>query len=92
MIKPTVAVDNTRRPDRAETIGGRIQQLLAEARGLADEHVEHFTQLIADLQEVADEIAAGGDSYPVGIREEARQLREHLGTVNQRLARGLINS
>jgi hypothetical protein len=57
-----------------ENLSMMVQRLQAEARALAGEHVTAFGAAIEDLARVAAEIATGGDAYPVGAREMARQM------------------
>ena len=65
--------------DTAEASGGlaaRIQQLQAEARGLARAHIDALTASLAEAGRIADEIARGGEAYPPGVRDLARRLCE----------------
>lgn len=57
-------------------VAERIQRLQNEARGLAREHVSALTAAIHQAQKLASEIAEGGESYPVGIRELAGRFVE----------------
>jgi hypothetical protein len=69
----------------AETVGGRIRRLQAEAKLLAKDHVAALGSAMADLGQLADEIANGGDAYAPGIRDLARRLSEELETRAQTL-------
>lgn len=73
----SLAADNTK-PAPVEPVGGRIQRLQAEARQLARDHVKALTTAMASLEELAAEIAEGGEVYSVGARNEARTLAEDL--------------
>ena len=57
-----------------ETTAERVKRLQAEARALALEQVEALEEVLLKASEMAREIAEGGDAYPVGIREMARQM------------------
>lgn len=72
-------------PTTGETVGKRVRALQAEAKQLAKDHVRAFAETMTDLETLATEIATGGDSYPAGVRELARQLAEDLGARVQTL-------
>jgi hypothetical protein len=60
------------------TTAERVKRLQAEARALAVEQVEALEKLLVEAATMADEIARGGDAYPVGAREIASRLAEDL--------------
>ncbi len=62
----------------SETVGQRVQRLQAEARQLAKDHVRSLTAAMVSLEELAAEIADGGDAYAPGIRDIARSMAEDL--------------
>jgi hypothetical protein len=68
-----------------ETVGRRIRQLQREAHALAREHVEGFAMDLESLAARAQEIAEGGEAYPVGARELASRLAEDLARKAQLL-------
>lgn len=57
-----------------EALRDRVQRLQNEARGIAREHVLALEHALVAVTQLAAEIADGGDAYPVGARELARQL------------------
>ena len=57
-----------------EPLTARIRRLQAEARAMAGEHVKLLEASIIETAKLAEEIAEGGDAYPVGVREMARQM------------------
>jgi hypothetical protein len=61
-----------------ETPAVRIRRLQAEAQALAREEVASLERRIAELAQMAKQLAEGGDAYPVGAREVARRLAEDL--------------
>lgn len=61
------------------SVSDRIRRLQVEARGLAREQTGALVTTIAETIRLAEEIAAGGDAYPAGIRDLARRLAEDLG-------------
>ncbi len=63
-----------------QTTGERVKRLQAEAKALAVEQVEALERLLVEAAKMADEIAKGGDAYPVGAREIASRLAEDLPT------------
>jgi hypothetical protein len=62
-----------------ESPGDRVRRLQAEARGLAREHVEMLAQALVEVSRLSEEIAGGGEVYPVGARELSRRLSEEAG-------------
>ncbi|WP_426037243.1 hypothetical protein [Brevundimonas sp. DC300-4] len=61
-----------------ESTSERVRRLQMEARALAIEQVEALEKILNDAATLADEIAKGGDAYPVGAREIASRLAEDL--------------
>ena len=60
----------------SETPAVRASRLLAEAREAAGEQVRVLEQALAGVAEIAQQIADGGEVYPVGVREICRRLAE----------------
>ncbi len=88
-MSPSLAVvaDNDLKapPAKAETVAERVRRLQAEARQLAKDHVKSLSAAMIDLEQLAAEIADGGDAYAPGIREVARQLVDDLDSRVQTL-------
>lgn len=63
---------------RPETIAERVKRLQAEAASLASEHVMALESALHAAARIAAEIAAGGDAYPVGIRDIAERMAPDL--------------
>ncbi len=63
---------------KTETVAERVRRLQAEARQLAKDHVKALTAAMIDLEQLAAEIADGGDAYAPGVRDMARRLVEDL--------------
>jgi hypothetical protein len=63
---------------KSETVAQRVQRLQTEARQLAKDHVKSLTSAMLELEQLAAEIADGGDAYAPGIRDIARRLAEDL--------------
>ncbi len=61
-----------------ETRAERILRMQANAKALAREQIEAMTEAMLEVARMADEIATGGDAYPVGVRELASRLRSDL--------------
>jgi len=61
---------------KVETMAQKIRRLQAEARSLAREHVQELQRLLVAVERTAAEVSAGGEAYPAGVRELARQLAE----------------
>ena len=60
--------------ESTEPLCERIRRLQAEARSMAREHVAALEQALVGVSRLAAEIADGGEAYPVGARQMARQL------------------
>lgn len=60
----------------AASLTERVQQLQAEAKRLAGEHVDALRASLLQTQRIAEEIAQGGEAYPAGVRDIARRLGE----------------
>ena len=70
-----VIANNTAPENRGEEpLSNRIKRLQAEAKSMAREHVAVLEEAMQSVIRTAMEIAEGGEAYPVGAREMARQL------------------
>jgi len=63
---------------KPETTAERIKRLQLEARMLAREEIEALEKQLVETARLAENIAGGGDAYPVGARELCRSLIEDL--------------
>ena len=63
-------------PAFQDTPSARAKRLLAEARTAALEHIAALEGALEGVTAIATDISEGGDAYPVGVRELARQLSE----------------
>ena len=61
-----------------ETRTDRIARLQREARALALDDVQALVRQMEEVVRAADDIAEGGDAYPVGVREAAQRLSVDL--------------
>jgi hypothetical protein len=61
-----------------DTVADRVRRLQEEARLLALEGIESFENALRTCAGMAEEIAKGGDAYPVGARALAEQIAEEL--------------
>ncbi len=59
---------------KLETVAERVRRLQAEARQLAKDHIHAFTAAMTQVEQMAAEIAEGGDAYPAGVRDLARRF------------------
>jgi len=59
-----------------EPVAQRVRRLQAEARELAKTHIHALTAAMAEAQQIACDIAEGGDVYPAGVRDMARRFAE----------------
>lgn len=74
----TVVADKTPEFTARELLSIRVQQLQAEAKKLAKDHVAALVSSMGDVEQIAQEISTGGDVYPPGIRDLARRLVEQM--------------
>ena len=59
---------------KSETVAERVRRLQAEAKQLAKDHIRSLNQAIVEVEQLAAEIAEGGEAYPPGVRDIARRL------------------
>ena len=84
----SVVADNDLKPvvsPKSETVAQRVQRLQAEAKQLAKDHVKALATAMVELEQLAAEIAEGGDAYSPGIRDVARRLADDLDSRVQTL-------
>ena len=67
------------------TTADRVKRLQMEARALAVEHIEALEKVLMQASVLAQEIADGGDAYPVGARELTGRLASDLPAKAQTL-------
>jgi hypothetical protein len=70
---------------KPETLTERVRRMQREAQILACEEVDMLRATLIQAVEQAEAIRDGGDVFPVGVREEARQLVDALPLVMQNL-------
>ncbi len=74
-----------------ETRAQRVSRMQSNARALAREHIESMVEALRAAAALADEIATGGDAYPVGVRELSgrlvRDFAAHAGSIEAILQR-----
>lgn len=70
---------------KSETVAQRVKRLQAEAKQLAKDHIKALTAAIVEVEQMAAEIAEGGEAYPPGVRDVARRLVEDMDSRVQTL-------
>lgn len=75
-----------------ETRAERIRRMQANAKALAREQIAAMTEAMLEVARMADEISAGGDAYPVGVRELANRLRSDLENQSKSIEALLMRS
>ncbi len=75
-----------------ETPTQRIRRLQAEAHQIARQQVDGLNTALLEVAGLAEEIAEGGDAYPVGARELARRLVEEMSSKAQTLQAILLKA
>ena len=63
---------------KPETVAERVRRLQAEAKQLAKDHIRALSEAMMNVEQMAAEIAEGGDAYPPGVRDLARRLIEDV--------------
>ena len=71
-----VADNDLQTATKQETVADRVRRLQAEAKQLAKDHVHALSAAILNAEQIAAELAEGGDAYPPGIRDLARRFVE----------------
>ena len=59
-----------------ESVSEQVKRLQAEARMLAREHIAALDAAILKVEQLAGEIADGGEAYPAGVRDISRRLAD----------------
>ena len=70
---------------KTESVAERVRRLQAEAKQLAKDHIKALTAQIVAVEQMAAEIAEGGEAYPPGVRDIARRLVEDMDSRVQTL-------
>lgn len=78
VVGATEVYDLGRQP---ESVAERAQRLHHEAQMLAAEQVDELRASLARAVSQSEAIRDGGDIFPVGVREQARQLSASLPLV-----------
>jgi hypothetical protein len=79
-MTPTLRAIQGDKTTRPEHVSARVKSLQAETRRLAREHVNALTDALQTVEQLAHEIATGGEAYAVGVRDLARRLAEDCAT------------
>ena len=61
-----------------ETRAERVRRMQANAKALAREQIEAMASAMIEVAHMAEEVATGGDAYPVGVRELSSRLKSEL--------------
>ena len=64
--------------NNVESIAEKMKRLRDEAAGHARVHAQDFIRAIEVVEALAEEIAGGGEAYPVGIRQAAKHIAPTL--------------
>jgi hypothetical protein len=65
----------------AANLAQRMEQLRLDAARIASDHVGAMMEALEEAAELAEQVAAGGEPYPVGVREIARRTHQELAPV-----------
>lgn len=80
-----VADNDLKTTPKQETVAERVRRLQAEAKQLAKDHVRSLSAALVNVEQLALEIAEGGEAYPPGVRDLARRMVEDCETRVQTL-------
>jgi hypothetical protein len=69
---------NVKTSPKTETVAERVRRLQSEAKQLAKDHIRSLSSAIVNVEQMAAEIAEGGEAYPPGVRDLASRLVEDL--------------
>jgi hypothetical protein len=61
-----------------ESRAERVRRMQANARALAREQIEAMGAAMLELARMAEDVADGGEAYPVGVRELSRRIAHEL--------------
>lgn len=70
---------------KTETVAERVRRLQLEAKLLAKDHIKALSAQMVAVEQMAAEIAEGGEAYPPGVRELASRLVEDIDSRVQTL-------
>jgi hypothetical protein len=73
-----VADNDLKTSPKTETVAERVRRLQAEAKLLAKDHIRSLSTAMVSVEQMAAEIAEGGEAYPPGVRELASRLVEDI--------------
>lgn len=73
-----VADNDLKTSPKTETVAERVRRLQAEAKQLAKDHIRSLSAQIVAVEQMAAEIADGGEAYPPGVRDLAGRLVQDL--------------
>ena len=73
-----VADNDLKTTPKTETVAERVRRLQQEARLLAKDHIRSLSTQMMAVEQIAAEIAEGGEAYPPGVRELASRLVEDI--------------
>ena len=74
----SVVADNDLKTPKTETVAERVRRLQQEAKLLAKDHIRSLSAQMVVVEQMAAEIADGGEAYPPGVRELASRLVEDI--------------
>ncbi|MDB5476707.1 MAG: hypothetical protein JWP49_2218 [Phenylobacterium sp.] len=73
-----VADNDLKSTPKTQTVAERVRSLQSEAKQLAKDHVRSLSAQMLAVEQMAAEIAEGGEAYPPGVRELASRLVEDI--------------
>ncbi len=80
-----VADNDLKTSPKTETVAERVRRLQLEAKLLAKDHIKALSAQMVAVEQMAAEIAEGGEAYPPGVRELASRLVEDIDSRVQTL-------
>ena len=69
-----------------ESHAERVRRLKAEAQDYARRHARDLVLALGEIESYVADVLDGGEAYPVGVREAARQLAPELAAARLNIA------
>lgn len=65
-------------PAQAQSLAQRMERLRLDAEAVATEHIDALIAALNEAMDLADQVANGGESYNIGVREIARRMHKEI--------------
>ncbi len=65
-------------PAPTTSLAQRMERLRLDAEAVATEHIDALIVALNEAMTLADQVANGGESYNIGVREIARRMHKEI--------------